>query len=530
MTALAARVAAIGLLAGFLPVSGFADEPLRVGRITIKSINVFSPEEATRGWVYRAANALHIETRESVIRKFLLFKEGEPYDVVRLEETERNLRALPFLKMASVQPGKPHDGVVDVTVTTQDSWTTQPGLSFGKKGGVTTYSFSFEEKDLLGTGRSADIAYARDIDRINRTLEYKDPYLLGPYWNSDFFYAVNSDGTEEDVRIGRPFYSFVAPWAADLVLSQVRQNERIFEHGDEASLFQQRHREARVSYGKALTASDSRARRLSAGFDLTQDEFHHVRDRPEDVLPDNRKFRYLFLQYEDVSNDFIKVNYVNKDSRFEDFNLGQAFQVQFGVSPSVFGLDRTTELIVASADHGFRLSQSSFVQAHLAYQTRLDQGPKNVIVSATVSYVWKFNTPLLQTLVSHLQFDRGWNLDRDVQFFADGANGLRGYKLHAFEGDKRLVWNVEHRLFTGREILQLASLGAVAFFDTGTAPPPGHPLKISEFKSDVGVGLRIAISRSSTNTILRIDAAYALNADPFGRRGWLISFSSGQLF
>ena len=49
------------------------------------------------------------------------------------------------------------------------SWTTQPGISFGKKGGVTTYSFSFEEKDLLGTGRTAAISYDRDIDRINRS-------------------------------------------------------------------------------------------------------------------------------------------------------------------------------------------------------------------------------------------------------------------------------------------------------------------------------------------------------------------------
>ena len=178
----------------------------------------------------------------------------------------------------------------------------------------------------------------------------------------------------------------------------------------------------------------------------------------------------------------------------------------------------------------WRLSPSSFIQAGIGFHTRLDNGVQNAVLSGTVSWVRKFDTPLLQTLVSHLQFDEGWNLDREIQFFADGANGLRGYRLHAFEGNKRLVWNVEHRLFTGREILQLASLGAAVFFDTGAATPAGRPLKFSEFKSDVGVGLRIAISRASTNSILRVDAAYPLNPDPFGRRGWLISFSSGQVF
>jgi hypothetical protein len=76
------------LLAALLfPLAAVGQTPLRVGQITVRSINVFSPEEASRGWLYRAANAVHFETRESLIRKFLLFREGDPYDVTRLEET-----------------------------------------------------------------------------------------------------------------------------------------------------------------------------------------------------------------------------------------------------------------------------------------------------------------------------------------------------------------------------------------------------------------------------------------------------------
>ncbi len=513
-----------------VPFAASGEEQVRVGRITIRSLNVFSPDEAARGWLYRAANAIHFETRESVVRKFLLFREGEPYDPTRLEETERNLRALPFLKAASVVAGPAHDGVVDVEVTTQDAWTTQPGISYGKKGGVTTYSFSFEEKDLLGTGRSAQVLYGKDVDRITRFLEYKDPYFFGPYWNADFLYSSNSDGSEEAARIGRPFYSFVSPWAADLLLSHLLQEDKVYEDGEESGRFRQSHRDLHVRYGRALAASDERARRLTAGFELLKDEFERARGHPDDLLPENRNFRFVFLRYEDVSNDFLKWNFVNRDSRFEDFNLGRNFAVTFAVSPVAFGLDRTTEFLAVQGDDGWRLSPSTFVQAHVAFETRLDGGVQNAMLSASASYVRKFDTSLLQTLVSHLQFDEGWNLDRENQFFADGANGLRGYRLHAFEGNKRIVWNLEHRVFSGREILQLASLGAAVFFDTGAATPEGQPLKLTEFKSDIGVGLRIAISRASTNSILRVDAAYPLNADPRGRKGWLISFSSGQVF
>ncbi len=332
------------------------------------------------------------------------------------------------------------------------------------------------------------------------------------------------------MEIGRPFYSFLSPWATNLVLDHLVQNERIFTDGVESSIFHQNHHQYGAEYGRALQANDRLARRLTFGFQAVEDKFQTLPDRPGDVLPDDREFRYLYLRYEDVFNDFIKTNYVNKDSRFEDFNLGLAFAVTLGVSPAAFGLDRTTGLIRVQATRGWRTWGSSFVQAGLAYETRLDSGPKNEILSGRVNGVWKFDTNLLQTLVSRLQVDLGWNLDRDVQFFADGDNGLRAYHLYSFEGNRRVLWNIEHRIFSGKEVLQLVSFGAAAFFDTGTAVPEGMPLKLSEFKSDVGVGIRMGITRAAFNSIVRLDFAYALNPDPFGRKGWLISFSSGQAF
>jgi outer membrane protein assembly factor BamA len=122
---------------------------IRVGTIQIESNDVFTPEEAAKGWFYRAANSIHLPTRTSFLRKQLLFKEGEVLNIARLAETERNLRALPFIKSASVTASAPHDGISDVLVVTQDAWTTEPGGSFGSKGGRTTYSFEFQETDLL---------------------------------------------------------------------------------------------------------------------------------------------------------------------------------------------------------------------------------------------------------------------------------------------------------------------------------------------------------------------------------------------
>jgi hypothetical protein len=507
-------------------------EPVRIGTITIRPLDVFSPEEASRGWLYRTANAVRFNTRPSVIRKFLLFQEGDVYDPLRLDETERNLRALPFLKSALVSAGKPHDGVVDVEVITQDAWTTEPGISFGKKGGVTTYGFDLKEKDFLGTGRTLAIAYDQDVERSNRSLEYIDPYFLGqPYVLADFLYSNNSDGEEERIAIGRPFAAFSSRNSAGVVFDHLIQNERIFADGDPVARFRQHHVQGDAQLGWAIAASETRAQRGFVRFRSFEDRFALLPDSPEPILPEDRLFRFVTLGYQDIQNDFLKKNFVNRAERYEDFNLGRVIDVEAGVSPTAFGTAKTTAMFRLEVGEGWRLGLQTFLLGAASYRTRYDGHFQNEIVSGNLFFVHEFSSTLpRQTFVSRLVFDRGWNLDKDVQFFADGDNGLRGYKLYAFEGNKRVVWNAEQRFFLGREILQLFSLGAAAFFDTGAATPENEPLTIKDFKSDVGVGLRIGITRAATNSTVRIDFAYALNPDAKGRRGFLVSFSSGQGF
>ncbi|MDQ2978799.1 MAG: hypothetical protein M3R62_06235, partial [Acidobacteriota bacterium] len=71
-----------GLLLGAPDAAGQGSSdsaPARVGEIRVRTLDVFSPEEAARGWLYRTANSVRVQTREAVIRKFLLFHEGDPF-------------------------------------------------------------------------------------------------------------------------------------------------------------------------------------------------------------------------------------------------------------------------------------------------------------------------------------------------------------------------------------------------------------------------------------------------------------------
>jgi hypothetical protein len=509
-------------------LSAQTDPPLRIGTITIHPLDVYSASEAGHGALYKLADRLHIETRKSVIEKFLLFREGDPYSPPRLAETERNLRALGFLKSASVVASEPHDGVVDVTVTTQDSWSIAPETQAGSKGGKSTIGATLAETNLLGLGKDLELGWQHGVDRSRIGVAYTDPAFFAPYWKANFGYGVNSDGYDHRFQVTRPFYSFATPWATDVSFTGFRQFDHLYGGGVETERFRQQHREIAASFGVALDPNDVSAHRLTAGLRAVDDSFALMNRRVTQTLPANREFRYLFVRYDSSANDFVKLNFVNKDIRYEDFNLGRQYSIEAAISPQALGADRTTSYVRVAAGDGKWLG-NGFILPAVALSSRMDGGLQNTLAGTSVLYVRRGGRASHPTtFLSRLSMSSGWRMDGEQQFFADGLTGLRGYRAHAFAGTRAIVLNVEERLYLGREILQLASPGVVVFADAGNATNGGFT-NLMHVKSDIGIGLRMGLPRTPKN-LLRIDLAYALNRDPLGRKGWLVAFSSGQAF
>ena len=108
----------------------------RIGEVRVRTEDVFdtqNPKEDAA--LYQWANALHIQTRASVIENALLFKRGDRVSVAVIDETERLLRAERYLYDVQIRPVAYQDGVVDIEVVTRDSWSIIPGVSAARAGG-----------------------------------------------------------------------------------------------------------------------------------------------------------------------------------------------------------------------------------------------------------------------------------------------------------------------------------------------------------------------------------------------------------
>lgn len=104
-------------------------------------------------WFFAAplANALHTTTRPWIVADELLFTVGDQLDTVLLYESERNLRRLGLFSRVEMIVDTIAPEAVEVTVLTQDLWSTTMAVLAGSGGGIATLGGKLEEFNLGGT-------------------------------------------------------------------------------------------------------------------------------------------------------------------------------------------------------------------------------------------------------------------------------------------------------------------------------------------------------------------------------------------
>src|SRR5207249_8354211 len=96
-----------------------------IGTVVVVRKNVFPAGGADApGFIARLANALHVTTHPSVIRRLLLVSPGDPYDSARVAESERALRAMNVFSRVRVDSTRV-DGRLALRVLTTDGWSTK---------------------------------------------------------------------------------------------------------------------------------------------------------------------------------------------------------------------------------------------------------------------------------------------------------------------------------------------------------------------------------------------------------------------
>ena len=487
-----------------------------IGSIVLDRHNIFDLSDPKEDkWLYRWANRLHVVTRVEVIRDQVLFEQGDVYSGRLLEETERIVRSNSFIYDTKVEPIRYEDGVVDVKVTTQDVWSLTPDVSFSRSGGENRAALGIEETNLLGRGQMVRLKWIDNVDRTSTQFDFEDRNL-GSSWVSMFLrVADNSDGETQILSIVRPFHALDSRWSGGGRVFLDNRRTALYSLGDEAAEFRHERDYTTGFGGWSKGLRGGWVRRWSAGYVFDDNRFSAALDPTlPAVIPEDRKLVYPFVGVEVLQDSFSTTSNTNQIGRTEDFYMGTRFTASLGWADESLGADRDALIVSATFNMSFGSLDETALLLSGATQGRREAGEsKNAETSIRARLYHRQSKKRL--FFMELSGTAGHDLDLDNPVQLGGKSGLRGYPLRYQSGDSKALFSIEQRYFTDWYPWRVIRVGGAIFADVGRTwgnNPVGE--QNYGWLRNVGVGLRLAPTRFSTNKVAHLDFAFPLDGDP----------------
>jgi hemolysin activation/secretion protein len=256
-------------------------------------------------------------------------------------------------------------------------------------------------------------------------------------------------------------------------------------------------------------------KRFTIGFARDESRFAPAPgDVPSNPVPPDRVLAYPWVGFELVEDDFEKAKNRDQIERTEDFSLGTRFRASLGYSSDRFGADREAVVFNGIFGTGFQATDSSTMLMDSVASGRVESGSvRDTTLGASGRlYVRISETWLLYSLLSG---NLGRNLDEDHELVLGGENGLRGYPRRYQGGDRSALFTLEGRYYSSLYPFRLVRVGGAVFYDMGRAWGGSYAKALDAgILRDVGVGLRLGLTRSGLGNVIHIDMAVPVDGDP----------------
>lgn len=492
--------------------------------------DVFDPARPHENhWIGRLANAIHLETRRSVLAREVPFRPGDPVVARLVHEIERNLRDFRFIKDAFIDPEEQPDGSIRAVVKTQDAWTLKVSAGFTQVGGQRNFGFSLKESNFLGLGKDLSLSHERTAERSVDTLLYRDRQFLGSAWNFSARYQALSDGKTRFLEWVRPYRGLETPWSmafrlstSDALLTTYNLRRSAFEAPTRLDTGFFEGTWARVPKGDRVLRMggglDFRSAREGASRTVDPEAFADGAFAPPDLS--NRQLAGLHLTWSLSTDRFRDFQDLAGMTHTEDYNLGWEATLRLGTYARGLGGEADAPFFGIEASKGWLPRPDALLLLRAAAQGRREPGGwRNLVTSASFTAYSKALPS--QTLAANLLVDSARKPDPEHFLYLGGMEGLRGYANHLFLGDRRWILSVEERPITPINWLGILQVGFVVYADAGAIRRLDTG-RWSRTYANVGGGLRFGDLKSSLGRVFLITMAWPLVRDPGMDRSQLV--------
>ncbi len=500
----------------FFPFSLRAE--IRIGQIFYNRSNVFDSTNTDWIFVSPLLNSIHIITQPYIIEDEMLFAEGDYLDDNLLEETERNLRSTGLFTNVSIVHDSVNDIITNIVINTQDKWSTNPSLLIGTGGNASTLGGRIEELNFWGTGTrvSAEVLHRTENNTgLQGIAELGQRRLLRTELSLNGRLMANKYRTEQSLSACVPFRTLETKWSYGVTGSNSFGKDFLFLN-DTTSLLPFHGRKIDVWFSRAWYRGD---RVFVTGL-LELDDVNRGDKLFERSYDNSGK---ILIAFSSVAENYIKTTKLN--SYFtEDVPIGGWGTAILG---KTFAIGSKGESLYYVAAQG----EKSHITGNLYLFGQMTAA--SAFMSSTGKYTYQeflgtgfFRMSETLLLAARVRQQTVWNWDKQRQLILDNSAGLRGYSLNKIQGDNRIVGNFEVRAFPDIKVW-IMNIGAVAFYDVGTAWRQKTDFGKTQWHNAAGFGLRFHNMKDvGSNGIFRIDFAYNFDERKFGE----IIFTTDQLF
>jgi len=479
--------------------------------IRIDTTEVWDQRDPVPDWL----NLFHTTTRQHVVRRELLFAEGDRYSGLSVAESARNLRTYPQLSIVLIVTarGSASDRV-RVIVITKDVWSLRLNWELKSADAHLNYLLlNPSEENLFGEHVTVGAQFALDPATYAVGGSLAQSRIFGSHVAASLGANVvkNRDtdvteGSYGQFYYGQPLYSLDARWAWGTAFLWDNEIARRYI-GVGVGAF-----DARVTAVDDRIPETYRADRLYGGYQLERSFGHRFKFdvsvgaeglraiyRTQDLsafdpaavaefgrrlLPVSDQRVSPFVQLHAHRTDYVSLIEVETLGLQEDFRVGHDFAVR--VYPASTALGSSRDLIG--------------VQSGASYTVPIGDGLIRPVVNSRVEYAAHARNVVtletdLRVVSPRLGFGRlvldGQFLDRPRNYLnahslLGGDGRLRGYAFSGFRGANLLAASAEFR--TSSVDLFSAQVGAAAFYDVAGV---ADDLNALHMKQGAGLGLRV---------------------------------------
>ena len=468
--------------------------------------------------VGRYAAKQHVTTLDAVIRRYLALQVGDQCTEVRRAESERILRAQPFIADASVLAYPDGDGGIALTVTTVDEVSLILGVGIGG-GAPAIHSLLIGEDNLLGSAFHADAewkkgAHFRDIYAA-KIVDYQ---FLGRPYQFLLTGGRRELGSDWSTEISHPFLTDLQrlSWRT----TAGNQNTYFYFRRPGADPAAIRLERSYSDIGGVIRIGPPLGRLALVGGSVSfEDESpatSPILVTDTALIPDtSTALMNRYTQHQTARLNalwglrdvqFVRVSGFDALEGTQDLRTGFQLATLLGKGVRILrGKER--DWFASSELYYGMASPISYLAIDLAGEGRRDAAGKwdGILAHGRGAlYMKPFNR---QTVITDLKWSGGWKQRLPFQLtFGDRDGGLRGFRSADVGGARRVVGHIEDRYLIGR-YKDFATVAAAPFFEAGKLWAGDSPFGVNTpIYASTGISVMAASPPQSRRTF-RADLA-----------------------